>query len=221
MPGAIWLILMGLSFFGAAVCGRMDQLGGAMLTSGRQAFDLLLSFGGMVCLWNGVMNIARKSGLTEKITKVIHPVIVLLFPSLRKQNEICEDIAMNMSANFMGLGNAATPAGLRAMEKLSTLTKTETATKEMIKLAVINSASIQFLPMTIASVRMSAGSKTPFDILPAVWLTSVCALAVGLTAVEIFEKVSGGVNEPVRRLSGADYYSDHLRLRARKEGKHI
>lgn len=221
MPGVIWLILMALSFCGAMASGRMDALGGAMMTSGRQAFDLLLSFGGMVCVWNGVMNIARKSGLTEKIAKMLNPVILLLFPSLRIQKEICEDIAINMSANFMGLGNAATPAGLRAMEKLSALTKSNTATKEMIKLAVINSASIQLLPMTIASVRMSAGSKTPFDILPAIWLSSVCALLTGLTAVEALDKLTGGRNESYRNLHGAVYHSAHRSIRNDKEGKRI
>jgi hypothetical protein len=95
--------------------GRVNELSSALLTTGRQAFELLLAFGGMLCVWNGVMNVAKNSGITAFFSKMLKPVIGLLFPKYKKNQEICEDISMNMTANLLGLGNAATPAGLRAI----------------------------------------------------------------------------------------------------------
>ncbi|HBT65912.1 MAG TPA: spore maturation protein A, partial [Ruminococcaceae bacterium] len=159
----------------------------ALLGGGEQAITLALTLGGAMCLWGGVMRIAEKGGLTALLAKVLAPLMRLLFPGLDPSGAACRAILMNMAANFLGLGNAATPLGIRAMNELSQLNpEPQSASRHMITFVVLNTASIQFLPTTVATLRLKYGAENPLNILPAVWLTSLGAAAVAIALSHLF-----------------------------------
>ena len=136
---------------------------------------------GIMCLWAGIMKIAEESGLTAIFAKIFSPLLRPLFPTLKKASHAFKNITMNISANLLGLGNAATPFGLKAMEDLHTLNdRKNIASNEMVIFVVMNTASLQILPTTLATLRQSYGSTAPFEVVVPIWISSICSLAVGL-----------------------------------------
>jgi spore maturation protein A len=141
-----------------------------------------------MCLWNGIMKIADAGGLTKALAKILSPITKKLFPDVKPGSEGMKAICMNIAANFLGLGNAATPFGLKAMKEMSdnSLEK-KTATDSMATFIVINTASIQLIPTTIAVIRLKYGSAAPFDILPCVWISSIITLLCGILFAKLME----------------------------------
>lgn len=181
MLNYIWSGLVIISIICSAILGNTKSLSNALLDSGTSSIDLILTMSGILCLWSGIMKIADESGFTRLIARIFSPLLRPLFPKLDKNSPAFKNITMNISANILGLGNAATPFGLKAMEELNTLNnKSDTASKEMVIFVVMNTASIQLLPTTIATLRQSYGSTAPFDIIIPVWISSILSLAVGL-----------------------------------------
>lgn len=179
-------ILAGMMLFSvvtAACHDGMAALSAAALQGCSDAVQLVISLAGMLCLWCGVMNIASKAGLTERLAQLFRPLTRRLFPALDPAGDAMQAICMNLSANLLGLGNAATPFGLAAMRALQKQNPTpDTASDEMLLFVVLNTASLQLLPTTCAALRQQAGSTAPMEILPAVWLTSLGTIAIGLIA---------------------------------------
>lgn len=175
--------MMLLSVVTAACHDEMAALSAAALQGCSDAVQLVISLAGMLCLWCGVMNIASKAGLTERLARLFRPLTRRLFPRLDPEGDAMQAICMNLSANLLGLGNAATPFGLAAMRALQKQNPTpDTASDEMLLFVVLNTASLQLLPTTCAALRQQAGSTAPMEILPAVWLTSLGTIAIGLIA---------------------------------------
>ena len=143
---------------------------------------------GMLCLWMGVMEIMRRSGLTEKLSRLLRPALRLLFPQEAGDRAVMDSISANISANLLGLGNAATPLGIEAVRRMGRKSP-GTASDAMCMLVVCNTASIQLFPTTVAAVRAAAGSRAPFDILPAVWLASALSVAVGIAACKLLARL--------------------------------
>lgn len=170
------IILVSLVF--AAVTGNMGKLSNSILQDSTSAVRLSLELLGSMCLWSGVMNVAEKSGLTNKISKALSPIIRFLFKGIEPSDKAGKAIAMNMTANMLGLGNAATPLGLEAMKNMNV--SGDIASDNMITFVVLNTASIQLIPATVAALRIQAGSQSPLDILPAVWITSITSVTVAL-----------------------------------------
>ena len=171
------------SFVFAALTGRMDKLSEAAMTQAGQAVTLLLSLMGMMCMWNGLMRVAQASGLTKHLSRLLSPVTRRLFHGLDPDGEAVSAATMNLVANFLGLGNAATPLGIKAgcaMEKEQRANGR--ATDAMAMFIVLNTASIQLIPATTAMLRVQAGASVPLDILPATWLASGVSLAAGIAA---------------------------------------
>ena len=169
------------SFVFAALTGRMPQLSEAAMGQAGEAVTLVLSLTGMLCLWSGLMKIAQESGLTELLSRLLSPVTKRLFKGLRPNGEAVNAITMNLIANFLGLGNAATPLGIRAMCEMAKEQRADgAATNDMAMFVVVNTASIQLIPATTAMLRMQAGSAAPLDILPATWIASVGSVAAGI-----------------------------------------
>ncbi|MGI5894205.1 MAG: nucleoside recognition domain-containing protein [Candidatus Merdivicinus sp.] len=164
--------------------GKMEVVSGAAIQRCADAVPLVLSLTGMLCLWSGLMEIAERSGLTKKIAALFRPLTSLLFPALRKDAEVCGLIAMNITANLLGLGNAATPLGLAAMSRLPVLPD-GSASREAITLVVLNTCSIQLIPATTAAIRLAMGSNSPMEILIPTLAASALALIVSLTLVFI------------------------------------
>ena len=182
-------IMVVFSLFCAIATGKISELSGAVVTGGTDAISLVIKLAGVICLWNGLTAIAQKSGLTSLICKLFSPLLNLLFPKL-KDKKAKEAIAMNITANFLGLGNAATPLGLEAMKRLQNINPIpEKATNEMVRFVVINTAAIHLVPTTIALLRSEYGSTAPMEILLPALTPSIIALTIGVFSTNIFKKV--------------------------------
>jgi len=185
---AIWTGMTVLSLLCALVLGTGSSLAPAALEGAASAVELGLGMAGALCLWMGVMEVMRRAGLAEKLARLLGPVLSQLFPDFRKDRPVMDAIAANVSANLLGLGNAATPLGLEAARRMS-VKSPGVAGDSLCMLVVCNTASIQLLPTTVAAVRLAAGCRTPFDILPAVWVTSLCSVTVGILAARLFSRL--------------------------------
>lgn len=180
-------VLCLLSLVMGLLTGRMEQVSQATLSGAQEAVQLLLKMGGTLCLWNGVMEVMSRSGLSAKVAHLLQPLISLLFGSYARDAAARDAIARNMAANLLGLGSAATPSGLQAAKRLKELSDRRGAIPHgVFLLMVINTASLQLLPTTVAAVRSSLGAAQPFDILPAVWLSSTVSVATAVVAAKFF-----------------------------------
>ena len=177
---------------GSIICGLMTGNGPAVaaaaLDGAAAAVELCLTMAGVLCLWMGVMEIMKRTGLSEGLSRLLRPVLRLLYPEFSSDREVMDSISANVSANLLGLGNAATPLGIQAVRQMSRKTP-GVASNAMSMQVVCTTATIQLLPTTVASVRLAAGCAAPFDILPAVWLASAISVCAGILAVKIFGRV--------------------------------
>lgn len=180
----IWTGMVALSVLCGIATGRWTQVAAAAVEGTQAAVELCLSIAGMLCLWTGVMEVMRRSGLAEGLSRLLRPVLKRLYPSVSRDKEIMDSISANVSANLLGLGNAATPLGLEAARRMSRKSP-GVASDALCMLVVCNTASIQLIPTTVATVRAAAGSQTPFDILPATWLASLLSVSVGVVACKL------------------------------------
>lgn len=184
----LWTGMVVLSILCGLATGQSAQVAAAAVEGTQAAVELCLSIAGMLCLWTGVMEVMRRSGLAEKLSRLLRPMLRLLFPQVARDRETMDSIAANVSANLLGLGNAATPLGLEAARKMSRRTP-GVANDALCMLVVCNTASIQLIPTTVAAVRAGAGCAAPFDILPATWLASAISVSVGILAAKLFAKI--------------------------------
>lgn len=176
----IWTALVLLSIAAAAVLGRGPLLAAAALEGAQSGVTLVFGMAGAICLWSGVGHVMEHTGITDLLAKLLKPILQRLFPDTRTDTALSRCLSANICANILGLGNAATPMGIRAAQRLSETGESGIASDQLCRLIVLNTASIQLIPTSVAAVRLAAGCKTPFDILPAVWLTSLCSAALGL-----------------------------------------
>lgn len=187
----VWTALVVCSILFGAANGQLGAVSAAAAEGAQAAVELCISMAGVLCLWTGVMEVMRRCGLLEQLRKLLSPLLGRLFPTVRRDTKTMDFISANVSANLLGLGNAATPLGIQAAERMARQAN-GTATDDLCRFVVCNTASIQLIPTTVAAVRSGAGCQTPFDILPAVWLTSAASVAVGLTASAVLAKLWRG-----------------------------
>lgn len=191
----VFPVLIVFSFISALAAGRMNELSASVIEGGTNAVELIMRLVSMLCLWGGIMEIADRSGVTKGIARLLSPVMRLIFPRIRKEKDALEAISMNVTANILGLGNAATPLGLEAMRRLQSINSdTSQASNEMIVFVVMNTAAMHIIPTTVATLRGQYGSVSPMSILPASFLTSFCALTVAIFAAKLGNRLSGGVH---------------------------
>ena len=184
----IWTGMVVLSILCGLATGRGPAVASAAVEGASAAVQLALSIAGMLCLWTGVMEVMRRSGLADGLSRLLAPVLRRLFPQAARDRDTMDSISANVSANLLGLGSAATPLGLEAARRLARRSP-GTASNDLCMLVVCNTASIQLIPTTVASVRAAEGCAAPFDILPAVWLASTLSVGVGILAGKIFAGV--------------------------------
>ncbi len=186
MINYIWSGMIVFSIISAFFLGKTQDLSSAIIASASDAVSLCIRLGGTICLWGGLMEIAEKAGLTAAVCRILSPFLRLVFPKMDMKGDTAKAISMNVTANLLGLGNAATPLGLEAMRRLQDENNSkEKASSDMIKFVVMNSAAFHLIPTTVASMRQDYGCNTPFDIMPSAWISSALALAVGLTAATL------------------------------------
>ena len=183
----IYTGILGISFCSALFLGHGDALSAAVSQGAQAGITLAISLSGSLCLWSGVGTLMERLGMTDLLSRLFCPLLSRIFPSTKKDPLLAGDLSANICANILGLGNAATPMGIRAVQRM--VRRPGMATDEMCRLIVLNTASIQLIPANVAAVRLSLGCATPFDILPAVWLTSLCSAGLGLTAAWLLGKV--------------------------------
>ena len=191
-------VMIAVSFVFSLVTGSLSELSSGILDSADSAVELLIAISGMLCMWSGFMRIAKDCGLIEKLSRLFAPVLRRLYPDVAVESEAFRYMSMNISANLLGLGNAATPLGLNAMRELRRLNDSNTASDSMVTFVIMNTASIQLIPTTVAALRKSYGAQQPFDILLCVWITSAAALAVGLLSSSLIRRLRW---KPSSRLS--------------------
>ena len=186
------LLIIG-SFIASVITGNSRELTEAVLSEPVNAVELCIYHCGGMCFWGGLMRVAERSGLTEKLAAAFAFLIGGLFKGIDKQGRAFKAICMNITANLLGLGNAATPFGIEAMKALAEEENAgDTATPSMVIFTVINTASLTLIPSTALSLRMKYGSADPLEIVPAVWITSAAALLVSVTAAVVpFGKNNG------------------------------
>lgn len=185
----IWTGILAVSLLCAGLLGKGRELGAAVLQGAQSGVTLAMSMAGSICLWSGVGNLMDHARLTERLSRLMNPVLGRIFPTSRTDPLLRQHLSANVCANILGLGNAATPMGIRAARRLADPARPGLATDELCRLIVLNTASIQLIPGNVAAVRASLGSAAPFDILPAVWVSSICSAGLGLTAAWLLGKV--------------------------------
>ena len=175
----------------AVICSIISTSGkavsAAVLQGAQAGVDLAITMAGSICLWSGVGKLMEAGGMTALLSRLLRPLLGLLFPSTKQDDLLAGSLSANICANVLGLGNAATPMGIDAAKRM--VRRPGVATDEMCRLIVLNTASIQLIPGNVAAVRASLGAAAPFDILPAVWITSVCSAGLGLTAAWLLGKL--------------------------------
>jgi spore maturation protein A len=198
----VWTGMVAVSVLFGALTGRLDAVASAALEGASAAVTLCISTAGVLCLWSGVMEIMRRCGLAEKLARAFRPLLRLLLPQACRDADTLASISANVSANLLGLGNAATPPGIRAAERMARGCG-GVASDELCLLVVLNTASIQLIPATVAGVRAACGARAPFDILPAVWLASALSVTAGILAAKGMARVGLCVRRPRRQRRGA------------------
>ena len=182
----IFTTMLAVSLVSAFRNGSSQALAASVLQGAQAGVELAVSMAGSLCLWSGVGKLLDAANITDRLSKLLKPLLHKVFPSTAKDPTISRSISGNLCANFLGLGNAATPMGIQAAKAMK---QGDTATDELCRLVVLNTASIQLIPANVAAVRSALGCATPFDILPPVWITSICSAGLGVTAAWLLGKV--------------------------------
>lgn len=182
----LWTTFAIISTFFAMSFHTGAAVTSAALQGAQTGITLSISIAGTLCLWSGVGKLMQQLGLTEKLARLLRPALHILFPSTRVNLPLASCLSANLCANLLGLGNAATPMGIQAVRHLQDPSRPDFATDEMCRLVVMNTASIQLLPTTVAALRASAGTVSPFDLLPCVWMSSIISVCAGLGAAKLF-----------------------------------
>lgn len=181
--------LLGCSVLFAVLGGRGEALSAAAVTGAGAGVTLAISIAGSLCLWSGVGRLMEKTGVTGMLAKISSPLLGRIFPGIKKDPLLAGSLSANICANFLGLGNAATPMGIASVRRMRDAGNPGRATDEMCRLIVLNTASVQLLPTNVAAVRSALGCEKPFDILPAVWVSSLLSASCGVLTAWLLGKV--------------------------------
>ncbi len=189
MLNKIWPAFLIISFIYAILNGNIEEFNNSIFTSCAQTVDLILKLFGTMCLWNGLMKIVQETSLMKKLTKIISPLMKILFPKMKKEDKEYKEITINIIANLLGIGNAATPLGLKAMQTMQEKNpQKDKITDSMAMFIVLNTASIQLIPSTVIAVRASLGSVNPSQIIVPVWIATIAADVAGIIASKMLMK---------------------------------
>lgn len=189
MINGIWFFMIFIGLFLSFLGGRVESVMNAAINGGASAVELTIGLIGVICIWSGIMKIAEKSGLTDVLGRVLSPFIKMLFPDIPSKHSSISAIIMNFASNMLGLSNAATPFGIKAMGELQKLNSSkERATNSMVTFLVINSACIQFIPATVISIRSAAGSKNPSEIIITTILSTIVAAFTGFISCKLLQR---------------------------------
>jgi spore maturation protein A len=188
MLNYIWAALIVISVVVGFVSGRTAEVSAGILESAKTAVNVVIGLTGMMCFWTGMSAILEKSSAVKSLSEIIEPVINLLFPKIKKKSKAKEKIVMNICANVLGMGNAATPLGLEAMKELDRINPSTDASSSMRLFIVINTCSFQLIPTSVITLRHNAGAANPYDIIIPVWITSFLTLLFGILLCKLLDR---------------------------------
>lgn len=189
MLNTIWAILIITAFIFSFISGKVNDLNSGIFDSAYNAVNTSITFLGTICLWSGLMRILQETTIIDKINNLLSPIMKLIFPKMKKNSSSYHNITMNMSANILGLGNAATPLGIKAMETLQAENEEkERLSDDMMLFIVLNTASIQLIPTTVIAIRASLGSENPAEIIIPIWIVTIIADSIGIFITKILIK---------------------------------
>jgi len=187
MLNIIWPVFILISFIYAILTGKVNQINQSIFDSAASAVELTITFFGTLCMWNGIMKIAQQTTFMQKLTNLLKPLINFLFPDCINNEKVKQEISMNMVANILGLGNAATPLGLKAMKTMQKDNENkDTISNSMAMFIVINTASLQLIPTTVIAIRTSLNSGNPSQIIFPVWIATIAAAFAAIAAAKFF-----------------------------------
>lgn len=190
MLNILWPVLIIISFIYAVFSGHLADLNNSIFESASSAVELTITFFGTITLWCGIMQIAKDSSLSQKLANLIRPLLKFLFPDVTQEDPAHEEISLNIIANILGLGNAATPLGLKAMESLQKSNKQkDTLSNSMLMLVLLNTASLQLIPTTVISIRSSLNSNNPTSIILPVWIATSSAAFIAIIVAKFLIKL--------------------------------
>lgn len=189
MLNKIWPFFIIVAFAFAIYTGNISNVNTAIFSSAEQTVSLCVTLLGTMCLWNGIMKIACKTSIVKKLTKVLTPIMKKLFPDIKRQDKVHEEISMNIIANIMGLGNAATPLGLKAMKSMQKVNNDKKRlSNSMAIFIVLNTASIQLIPTTVIAIRSSLKSNNPTAMIVPIWIATIFAAISAIGSAKILMK---------------------------------
>lgn len=190
MLNIFWPICIVVSIIVAIITGKVNNINDSVFESTKSAVELTLSLIGTMCLWSGIMEIAVNTSIIKKIKKMLKPVMKFLFPKIDSKDKEYQEICMNIISNLLGLGNAATPLGLKAMTTMQEKNEDKSRISDsMAMLIVLNTASLQIIPTTVIAIRTSLGSSNPTKVIVPVWIATLTAAIAAVTATKIFIKL--------------------------------
>ncbi len=189
MINKIWCFFILIAIIFGFFNGSYEDVNNSIFSSITSTLELVITLFGSMCFWSGIMNIVKNTDLINKIKMILNPLIHFLFPDLKKESESYKNISINMASNLIGLGNAATPVGLKAMEELQkeNINKSKLSNNMMLFM-LVNTASIQLIPTTIISIRMGLGSENPSGIIVGVWFASIISFLFIVIVSKIYFK---------------------------------
>lgn len=187
MMNYVWGAMLTLSFIFALITNRLDELPSGILNGAVNAVETAIRLLGSLALWNGITEIMTKAGIDKLLQRLLSPFMRLIFPKYSKTSAGTA-ICANITANLLGLGNAATPLGIEAMRRMKSISGSDTADDECVRFVIINSAALTLIPTTVASLRENAGSTAPFSVMLPVWLSGITALISALIVEKLLSK---------------------------------
>ena len=191
MLNILWPLFIIISYIYAMISGNIEKVNNAIFEYTEIAIQLIITLFGTMCLWNGLMEIAANTKLIDRLTRMLNPIINLLFPESKSDKVIHKQISMNVIANMLGLGNAATPLGIKAMNSMQEKNPDKNKlTDDMATFIILNTASIQIIPTTVIAIRTNLGSLEPTKIIFSVWVSTFCAVCVGMLVTKICIKLN-------------------------------
>lgn len=200
MLNIIWPIFILVSFIYAILTGNVNQINQSIFDSASSAVELTITFFGTLCMWNGIMKIAQETSFMQKLTNLLKPIINFLFPDCMNNEKVKQEISMNIVANILGLGNAATPLGLKAMKTMQKDNENkDTISNSMAMFIVINTASLQLIPTTVIAIRSSLNSASPSKIIFPVWIATIAAALAAISVTKLFINIDKKKNKISRR----------------------
>lgn len=192
----LWSIIIIISFMYAIFNNKIVEINNSIFSSASNVINMMLVLSANTCLWCGVINIVQNTSIIKKLNKILKPVIYFLFPEIKNENKIVNLISMNMISNICGIGNAATPAGLKAMEKMQEINRNKKElSNSMMMLIVLNTTSIQIIPTTVLAIRSALESSNPSNIIIPIWISTIVGTTVGIISMKILIKYNYKISD--------------------------